>query len=109
MKPIPNYSTWARTDLLDETLKIATRRAEVLKNAIAFDDRLKAKLAAIDAQYHSAYAALLELTRPFDAGAAARLEATKTWHYDERARYIKIALGTERLMQYGPGSQAVAP
>lgn len=96
---IPDYSSWKRDDLLDETRKQATIQAK-LSGEPGDENARRIKIATAGARHHAAYLALLELTEPFDKDAAARVEKAKAWNRQERDRYSAIALGTEFIQRH---------
>lgn len=96
---IPDYLSWTRDDLLDETHKQASIQAR-LSGEPGDANARRVKIATAGARYHAAMLALLVLTEPFDTDAAGRIEQAKAWHRAERERYYAIALGTEFIQQH---------
>lgn len=105
---IPNYSSWAREALKEETTRLKLGRAEKLKNATSFDDALRVKLVMYDAKYHAAYAALLGMTKPMDIDAFARSTLSIDWHRRMSEEFLAIALGTQNQQQVAVGEEVVA-
>ncbi|MGM8931417.1 hypothetical protein [Salinicola halophyticus] len=96
---IPDYSSWTRDDLLDETHKQASIQARLSGEPGDFNAR-RVKIATAGACHHAAMLSLLDLTEPFDQDAAARVEKAKAWHRREQKRYYAIALGTEFIQRH---------
>ncbi|OLO05256.1 hypothetical protein [Salinicola socius] len=97
---IPDYSSWTRDELLDETHKQASIQARLSGEEGNDIHARRMKITTAGARHHAAMLALLELTEPFDQDAAARVEKAKAWHRSERGRYYAIALGTEHLQRH---------
>lgn len=96
---IPDYSSWTRDDLLDETHKQASNQAR-LSGEPGDANARRVKIATAGSRYHAAMLALLELTEPFDPAAAARVEKAKAWNRSERDRYYAVALGTQHILRH---------
>ncbi|SDL78438.1 hypothetical protein SAMN05661010_02544 [Modicisalibacter muralis] len=84
---IPDYSAWARDDLITETTRLALEVGEA-------ENRGWDKRAVLCREkYHQAMAALIALSTPFDRFAARRAEATREGHLIEAARLRRERLG----------------
>ncbi|MEQ7870719.1 hypothetical protein V6R97_08700 [Chromohalobacter salexigens] len=88
---IPDYSTWSRDDLIDQTHRLACRMSHLAGDPMCTLERRH----GVAARYHAAYAALLVMTEPFDAEARARMDKARQWHLDESERHERLALGLE--------------
>lgn len=88
---IPDYTTWSRDDLIDQTHRLACCMSQ-----LAGDPHKTRELRhEAAAQYHAAYAALLGMTEPFDTGALERMAKARQWNLDESERHERLALGME--------------
>lgn len=88
---IPDYNTWSRDDLIDQTHRLACRMSQLAGDP----DCTRERRHGVAARYHAAYAALLGMTEPFDAGARERMATARQWNLDESERHERLALGME--------------
>ncbi|MCK2042537.1 hypothetical protein KZO83_07525 [Chromohalobacter sp. TMW 2.2308] len=88
---IPDYNTWSRDDLIDQTHRLACRMSQLAGDP----DSTRERRHGVAARYHAAYAALLGMTEPFDIAARERLAKAQQWNLDESERHERLALGME--------------
>lgn len=106
---IPDYSSWTRDDLLDETHKQASIQAKLSGEEGTDVHARRMKIATAGARYHAAMLALLDLTEAFDDAAGLRAGKAKAWHRSEKSRYYAIALGTEFIQRHDADAVAARP